>query len=236
MKNIISILTFVICFVSCTDGNDWEGRIPVSAEFYNENQQTEGEHEYVDLGLPSGTLWATIDIGATSPTGRGLLFAWGDTEGYKKGEHTFELNNYKFTKLLSQYEYEFTKYICDSEYGRRDNLSRLQDRDDAAYVLWGHDWCMPTKTQYEELLTNCTANPTEINGVAMYELIGKNGNSIYIRQDCAMWSSDMFTSGWQNTICAYAFYISYNHRTNIREIEIVHQRRDDGHTIRPVRK
>ena len=34
-------------------------------------------HEYVDLGLPSGTLWATRNVGADKPEDIGDYFAWG---------------------------------------------------------------------------------------------------------------------------------------------------------------
>ena len=40
----------------------------------------QGGHYYVDLGLPSGTLWATCNVGAVNPTDYGDYFAWGETE------------------------------------------------------------------------------------------------------------------------------------------------------------
>lgn len=51
-----------------------------------------GGHEYVDLGLPSGTLWATYNVGATSPYEKGDYFAWGEVEP----REDFSWENYKF--------------------------------------------------------------------------------------------------------------------------------------------
>ena len=60
---------------------------------------THNEHKYVDLGLPSGTLWATCNVGATSPEQTGLYFAWGEIEGFsikqiKKGKIVFDKDKY----------------------------------------------------------------------------------------------------------------------------------------------
>ena len=38
-------------------------------------------YEYVDLGLPSGTLWAACNVGASKPSDDGQYFQWGDTQG-----------------------------------------------------------------------------------------------------------------------------------------------------------
>ena len=38
------------------------------------------DHTYVDLGLPSGTLWATCNVGAETPEEYGNYFAWGEIE------------------------------------------------------------------------------------------------------------------------------------------------------------
>ncbi len=53
-----------------------------------------GGHEYVDLGLPSGTLWATYNLGATSPYEKGQFFAWGEVES----KDDFSWENYRFFK------------------------------------------------------------------------------------------------------------------------------------------
>ena len=57
-------------------------------EYINESNQVKlisdgKEHgfEYIDLGLPSKTMWATCNIGASKPEDEGLLFQWGRVDG-----------------------------------------------------------------------------------------------------------------------------------------------------------
>ena len=51
----------------------------------------ENGFEYVDLGFPSCTMWATCNVGATKPEDYGLLFQFGRVDGYKYGD-----TNHKF--------------------------------------------------------------------------------------------------------------------------------------------
>lgn len=75
-------------------------------------------HSFVDLGLPSGTLWATCNVGASSPTEYGKYFQWGDTEGYYDNEaHTFNWSTYKYGSNYNA----LTKYNTMSDYGTVDN-------------------------------------------------------------------------------------------------------------------
>ena len=85
-------------------------------------------HEYVDLGLPSGTLWATCNVGATTPEGYGDYFAWGDVEA----KSSTDWGNYKYGKGKNN---QLTKYCLNSSYGYNgfsDKLMVLQADDDAA--------------------------------------------------------------------------------------------------------
>ena len=89
-------------------------------------------HEFVDLGLPSGTLWATCNVGATSPEQAGLYFAWGETVGYtaeqvKSGERVFDKVSYK----------------------ARDILKNLTLEQDVAHVNLGGNWRMPTQKELQ---------------------------------------------------------------------------------------
>lgn len=104
-------------------------------------------HEYVDLGLPSGLLWATCNIGADTPEQAGNYFAWGEIEP----NNIFDWDNYKWGDY-----YYLTKYNGNSNYGWVDNVSRLLSRDDAAHMIWGGEWRMPTLSEANELLDNCT--------------------------------------------------------------------------------
>lgn len=110
-------------------------------------------HEYVDLGLPSGTLWATMNVGATGIGDSGLFFAWGETSGYTNAQVTgspqekaFSWDDYKYGTSSSN----LTKYNIS------DGLTELELADDAAHVNWGGDWHMPTREQWQELIANTT--------------------------------------------------------------------------------
>ena len=113
--------------------------------------------EYVDLGLPSGTLWATCNIGADSPEDYGLYFAWGETTGYSEDTsdgRSFDWSTYKYCNGSS---YTLTKYCNDSSRGYNgftDNLTELVPEDDAATANWGAGWCMPTVEQFDELFNS----------------------------------------------------------------------------------
>ena len=123
-------------------------------------------HEYVDLGLPSGILWATCNVGATSPEQTGLYFAFGETMGYsaeqvKKGERSFDSVSYT------------APFVSD-------NLTLEQD---AARTYLGGNWQIPTKAEYQELIDNCDAVWTDDyngTGVAGRVFTSKvNGNSVF---------------------------------------------------------
>lgn len=139
--------------------------------------------EFVDLGLTSGTLWATTNVGADNPQYIGLFFAWGDTEGHELEDgYLFSWENYKWGEV-SGYDTYFTKYCSDSSRGKdgfTDGKAELDLEDDAAYVNWGSDWRMPSKQQLDELLNECTWTLTTLGDVQGYNVEGPNGNSIFL--------------------------------------------------------
>ena len=112
-------------------------------------------HTYVNLGLPSGTLWATCNVGADEPYDYGDYFAWGETEGYNSGKTTFDWSTYKYCNGSSS---TLTKYCTYSSQGTVDNKTILEPSDDAAAANWGGDWRMPTHAEWQELnnTTYCT--------------------------------------------------------------------------------
>ena len=143
------------------------------------NQQsftTVVEYQYVDLGLPSGTLWATCNVGATSPEDYGDYFAWGETE--PKGSYawsTYQYCNGSYNTL--------TKYCNKSSYGFNgftDNLTTLLPEDDVATANWGDGWRMPTQAEFQELLDNTTLTWTQQNGVNGRLFTASNGNSLFL--------------------------------------------------------
>lgn len=131
------------------------------------------EHEYVDLGLPSGTLWATCNVGAATPDAYGDYFAWGEVA--PKSNY-----NWSTYEHCNGYETTLTKYNTDSSYGTVDNRTELELVDDAAYVNWGVEWQMPNSSQEEELRSACTWTWTTRNGHSGYTVTGPNGNSIFL--------------------------------------------------------
>ena len=128
-------------------------------------------HEYVDLGLPSGTLWATCNVGANQPYEKGNYYAWGETST----KITYSMDNYKFCQGS-----RITKYT------KSDRLNILKASDDAASVNWGGAWHMPTKENFEELWRNCKWEeywmdaPQRELGVPGNMVTGPNGNSIFM--------------------------------------------------------
>lgn len=112
-------------------------------------------HEYVDLGLPSGTLWATCNIGATAPEEYGGYFAWGETE--------------------EKYYYDESTYKC--QYNGND-IART--KYDVAHMKWGGSWRMPSHEQIKELIDNCTRTLTEQNGTIGTLVKGLNGATIFM--------------------------------------------------------
>ncbi len=136
--------------------------------------QTHNGHEYVDLGLPSGTLWATCNVGATTPEGYGDYFAWGETEPKSNYDWSNE-GDYKWGVYnSSDTNYGMTKY------NKTDGKTTLDPEDDAATANWGGAWRMPTTAEQQELLSKCTWTWMTLNGVNGCRVTGSNGNSIFL--------------------------------------------------------
>ena len=132
-----------------------------------------GDHEYVDLGLPSGLKWATCNVGAEHPYDYGDYFAWGETTT----KSTYDWSTYKWCNGSSQ---TLTKYCTDSNYGTVDNKTVLDPEDDAAHANWGGGWRMPTTAEWKELYDNTTCTWTTENGVAGRKFTSKADSSKYI--------------------------------------------------------
>lgn len=124
------------------------------------------EPEYVDLGLPSGTKWATFNVGASKPEEDGDPFSWGETET----KDDFSWSEYKFlVSGDSDKNVKCNKYCTLSlHWGGSypmDNKTVLDPEDDVAQVNWGGSWRMPTRAEWEELRANCTWRWRTVNGV-----------------------------------------------------------------------
>ena len=192
--------------------------------------------DFVDLGLPSGLLWAKCNIGAATESETGGYFAWGETA--PKTE--FNYGNYKFGS-------KFTKYNWS------DNLRELQPEDDAATAILG-PWChTPTKAEWEELIEKCTWEATKVTMpgttepiVAYWKVTGPNGNHIILPSTGYYWDDGLHFSwsfynsstlkeadtvcplGWDQSGVTEELGVSYDHPT------IARGSRKAGYVIRAV--
>ena len=177
-----------VTFRSALDGTVIE--VPVSALVFPD---VNPQQDAVDLGLPSGTLWASCNVGASSPEEFGDAFAWGETEPVGDYDWDNPWSNYKWCNGSVN---TLTKYCTDSEYGTVDNLTELEPEDDAAWVNWGPMWRMPNEEQFDELKENCTWKCSTKNGVEGRLITGPNGNSIFLpaTEENAYWSRELNTA------------------------------------------
>ena len=133
-------------------------------------------HEYVDLGLPSGTMWATSNVEAGNAKGY-AYFAWGETST----KTTYNWATYKWSD--GNDSPKLTKYCYDPRYGFEDftdDLTVLKAEDDAATVHWGDGWRTPTKEDWQELVNNCTYEWTTRNGMNGGLFTASNGNTLFL--------------------------------------------------------
>ena len=212
-------------------------------------------YNMVDLGLPSGLLWADRNVGAASPEDYGLYFQWGDTVGYTaeqvaNGEKAFSSDWSDYFDTTDGGS-TFNKYATDK-------LTALEASDDAARANMGSDWRMPTEVEIQELIDNTT--PTFIDlqcnefsqfeakggAIAEYNLkgvrfTGSNGNSIFIPASggchestfslagyfCSLWSSDLHSV---DSRYARSLYFNYG-----GDLDVFNNRRYYGLPVRGVK-
>ena len=189
-----------------------EEAVTINIVLHSEN----GGYTFVDLGLPSGTLWAECNLGAKKPEEYGTYFAWGEIA----------------TKDL----FSWNTYSIGSEL---DSVTRLDASHDAATANLGDNWRIPSREDFDELYSTCTREWTTRNNVYGYQLTGPNGKSIFLpaaggRGDgniyeggsCGFyWLSSVYTDdtqfAWGFLIDADSFYETSYYRMY-------------GQTIRPV--
>ena len=143
---------------------------------------SENGHQYVDLGLTSGTLWATTNVGATNPQDYGDYIAWSETEPLYA---TLDPLTWRADKDTSGYSWvNFTLSDGDSEnftkYNSTDGKTILDPEDDAATVNWGSGWATPTPAEACELEKECywewttNYNGTGVAGYIVYKSVDKS--------------------------------------------------------------
>ena len=121
----------------------------------------ENGFEYVDLGLPSGTMWATCNVGASKPEDEGLLFQFGRVDGYRCGD-----KNNKFRTNKQNKQDTYSEEIPVASSGKVYTYGEILDlADDAAHVNMGGKWRMPTYDELKELVDNTTYDVVTVNEI-----------------------------------------------------------------------
>lgn len=194
------------------------------------------EHEWVDLGLPSGTLWATCNVGPSAPEEYGNYFAWGETA---PKDH-YDWSTYKW---CNGSDTTLTKYCIHSNCGAdgfTDGKSDLDPEDDVAYVNWGPQWRMPTPSQLGELKDKCTWTWTTQNGVNGHLVTGPNGNSIFLPAAGGRYDSSLNNAGshgyyWSRTLGSGGSSTARNLYFNSGGVYWGNGYRSGGQSVRAVR-
>ena len=192
MRNIRLILLFSLFYIPFSEIKAQNNPVPTPAD---------GDYHgcsYVDLGLPSGTLWATCNLGAKSPEEAGDYYAWGEISP----KLSFTWENYRFGDGKV-----FTKYNIFDEGGPRDNLNALLPEDDAAVRTLAGSWRIPSQEQVDELVRRCSWSRQTVNDVQGYLGTGPNGKSIFF-PDSGYFEDDHFEPGggfyWMSELVPFA--------------------------------
>ena len=165
------------------------------------------EGDWVDLGLPSGTIWATRNVGASAPEYYGDYFAWGETEP----KSYYNWDTYKWYQSYNDangnYHSGYTKYCTSSSYGLDgfvDNKTELDPSDDAACAHYPGGR-MPSYDQIVELCNSCSWQWTQRNGVYGQLVTGPNGNTMFLPAAGYRWDDSLSDAGsdgysWSRTL------------------------------------
>ena len=186
-------------------------------------------HKFINLGLPSGLLWAETNVGASTPYADGDYYAWGETET----KSSYFWDTYKWGSLRSP-----------TKYNSSDGKTTLEASDDVATVKWGKECRMPSRAEFQELYNKCDWTwKSNYNGTSGYLVKGPNNQTIFLPasgscdhdgvlsshgSDGYYWSSSLYDAR-RHTDCAYVltFYSGYITPSNGRS-------RCIGHSVRPI--
>lgn len=191
------------------------------------SKSNNAQEERVDLGLSSGILWATCNIGATSPSEIGDYFAWGEREP----KDVYGWDTYKLCR---------GSYNSIFKYTETDGKKVLDSQDDVAKSMLGGEWRIPTKEDMEELVEECEWKWTSLNGQLGWKVIGSNNNYIFLP---ASGAASSYRIAGVNELGRYwtatrdeSNYSAYNLRfkDGTDTIVVVDDTRFYGRTIRPV--
>lgn len=154
---------------------------------------------WIDLGLPSGLLWAECNLVATSPEEYGHYYAWAETSP----QTVYRWASYRYATVGRNGEPSaLSKYNTISSYGATDDLYVLQSADDAATQTLGAGAHIPTQEEWQELLDNTTTEWVTLNGVGGRQFTAPNGNSLFLPAAGRFWDSLPSRGG------TYGYYLS----------------------------
>lgn len=215
--------------ITITDDENAEGKLTVTV---TPAGQEAPPANAVDLGLYSGTLWASYNVGATSPEQSGDYFAWGELESksvYDEESYVSYCPDSDDEGNVNGY-YENMGYdIHGTEY-------------DVAQQKWGGNWVMPSYNDFKDLEDECTWSKTTQKGVSGFKITGPNGNSIFlptagyrngewpVNDEASYWSCNLQSSGYYQNQWAYCLMWGYNDSKGM----VASTYRYMGGTIRPV--
>ena len=186
-------------------------------EYINESNQVElvsdGKErgfEYVDLGLPSGAMWATCNVGADKPEDQGLLFQFGRVDGYRFGDKNSQFR----TNAQNLEDGSTSEYIPITSSGKTYKVNDILDlADDAAHVNMGGKWRMPTKDELKELFNNTTRKVETINRVKGMLFTSKINNKRLFVPFAGYWYNGSFAAAgssadvWSSQV--HPSYVNY---------------------------
>ncbi len=217
----------------------------------------------VDLGLESGTLWATCNLGATAPWKYGDYYAWGETQT----KDNYSWDTYKYCED-GDYE-KITKYCHNAEFGNNgftDALTTLEPADDAATAVLGAGWAMPTNADWEELESQCywvwtfNYNLQSVSGYIVYKAksAGDKGTKVFsdgtpsasysladahiflpaagCRDGSKLKLADHQGYFWSSTIDDYPSRAKYCDFSTLFVVSSNFGGRDDGCSVRPIKR
>ena len=197
--------------------------------------EVDKEYNPVDLGLPSGLLWADRNVGADSPYECGNYFAWGEVET----KDYFSWATYKWYNAENN---GMNKYCTIADYGNVDDKTVLEPADDAATINMGKKWRMPTEEEQRELFEQCVCTWTTEYAIPGYKVTGPNGNSIFLpatgfcKEDrirfvgvnSYYWSATLYKD--------YQYYSTYVFFNSDKKGNIACNNRYNGLAVRAVRR
>lgn len=226
--SIMTVLAVIVILTSCGGNTQKSNAANAGEEEAVENAGSglkecpDDNHPHaIDLGLPSGTLWACCNLGANAPADNGNYFSWGETS---------PKNNYNWKTYQFGHDPDFLKSLGD--------ITGTQY--DAATQNWSQEWQMPTESQIDELLNACRANTwTEENGTFGRRFTAPNGASIFLPAAGYKWENRLYSEGqlgfyWSATETGGsegAIYLAFNEQAADTPFKL---KRVPGYTIRPV--